>query len=85
MASWPVRPETIAIRGGANTTDRATCRNSSSMPSMCAEWKAWLVRRRAVRLPCSRRDRAIASTARDSPEITVAAGPFTAAMATSPS
>ncbi|GLZ29218.1 hypothetical protein Lesp02_14080 [Lentzea sp. NBRC 105346] len=76
----PVRLEITGIRGGAYGIPAATSRKSSSIGSMCGEWNARVTRNRLVRCPRASKTAAIAVTASSSPEITVAAGPFTAAM-----
>jgi hypothetical protein len=74
--------ETIGMRGSANDRPLTTSANRSSIGSIRDEWKAWETRRRVVRRPWSAKRAASRATAASSPEITVADGPFTAAMPT---
>ncbi|RPK40542.1 hypothetical protein EES37_20725 [Streptomyces sp. ADI91-18] len=68
------------MRGVSNDSPATTSRKSSSIPSMCGEWKAWLtVSRLDLR---SANDSATATAASSSPAMTTDCGPLTAAMLT---
>ncbi len=82
LAGFPVSVDTIGSRGGWTVTSSATCWNSASMSSISGEWNAWLTRSHLVLCPRSASAAATCRTASISPEITVAAGPFTAATLT---
>ncbi len=81
-AALPCRLETTGMRGSWKVRVRAKAANSSSMPSMCGEWKAWLTRRRLVLRPRARHTSATSATASASPAMTTESGPLIAARAT---
>ncbi|RPK41094.1 hypothetical protein EES37_20510 [Streptomyces sp. ADI91-18] len=78
--SAPVRFETTGIRRAAKVSPSTTWRKSSSMPSMCGEWNAWLTERRLDLR--SGKAFATATAACSSPATTTERGPLTAAMLT---
>lgn len=82
MAIAPVRFETIGTVGAWKDRDSATCRNWSSMASMCGEWNAWLTASRLVGQPLASHCAPNRITVASSPEITVTWGPFTRATPT---
>ena len=81
----PDRFDTSGIRGSAKETLSATRPNSSSIPPIRGEWKAWLTRSRLVLAPRCSHTFTSSATASSSPEITTEPGAFTAANATRPS
>ena len=59
---------------------RTTSANSSSIPSIRAEWKAWDTASRLTLRPLRSHAPATAATASSSPDSTTEVGPFTAAQ-----
>src|SRR5580658_4698571 len=68
------------IRGDRHVTPAAAWVSPAAIGSMRGEWKAWLTRSRLTLWPLADHRSATSPTACSSPEITVAAGPLTAAI-----